>query len=313
LIIPWQVDVPQDRWPFVNWLIIIGIIAASVFQFRSIQEQRAKYREQRAKYREARNLDRSLEDIRKEFLTEEELKEVEKLVDRHIKKCKEKGHEVPEVLRNFIRADFIEHYIFWAKVRPFVLDGWRIEGLLGHMWLHGGIIHLIGNLLFLWIFGNAVCAKIGNFFYLLIYIVVGLLAGIAHLVFQGGPAIGASGAIMGVVGIYLMFFPKNDITCYFVFFAGFSPFIREFTVSSFWMILFWLAFDVYGAIAGSGLVAYFAHLGGSVGGFALAFLMLKTKWIVMEDYEESLLQAWGKRNDPAPELYAPNRGMFPYN
>jgi len=89
----------------------------------------------------------------------------------------------------------------------FVLNGWRITGLLGHMWLHKGIIHLMGNLLFLWLFGNAVCSKIGNVLYAPVYIGLGLITAFSHLLFSGGRAIGASGAINGIVGMYLVFFP----------------------------------------------------------------------------------------------------------
>ena len=85
--------------------------------------------------------------------------------------------------------------------------------------------------------------------------------------FTGGNAIGASGAINGIVGMYLVFFPINEITCYFVFLL-LPRLIKEFSLSSIWMILFWLAFDIWGAMRGGGQVAYFAHLGGFAGGFS---------------------------------------------
>ena len=87
------------------------------------------------------------------------------------------------------------------------------------MFMHGGWMHLIGNMLFLWIFGNAVCAKIGNVRYLPIYLGLGIFAGLTHMIFQGGPVIGASGAINGVVGMFLVFFPENSITCFWIFFG----------------------------------------------------------------------------------------------
>lgn len=66
-------------------------------------------------------------------------------------------------------------------IRSFVLDGWNIHGLFGHMWLHGGLLHLLGNLLFLWLFGNAICSKIGNVFYLPVYIGLGLIAAVCYV------------------------------------------------------------------------------------------------------------------------------------
>ncbi|MBN1505386.1 MAG: rhomboid family intramembrane serine protease [Sedimentisphaerales bacterium] len=175
-----------------------------------------------------------------------------------------------------------------------MLRGWGIKGLFGYMWLHGGLFHLLGNMWFLWIFGNAVCAKVGNVRYLLLYVSLGVAAGVAHLLTSSGSAIGASGAINGVVGMYLVLFPENAITCYW------SPIIiywRQFTVSSMWMILFWLFWDIVGAFflgAGSS-TAYFAHLGGFAAGFGVAFLMCKKGWIAMERYEKSILQMWQER------------------
>jgi membrane associated rhomboid family serine protease len=317
LIIPWQVDVPQERRPFCNWLLIAGIIAGFVFQTISIWEHKAKLPEKIKEFET-----RSLEDTAKELgVSGQQLKEIERSVDakheriekflskkriRSKPKNPKESEEFKEYRDKTVKKILIEKYYVWEQVTPFILDGFNIEGLFGHLWLHGGIIHLLGNLLFLWIFGNAVCAKIGNITFLLFYIMLGILAGIAHSVFQGGPCIGASGAIMGVVGMYLVFFPANDITCYFVFIFFFRPIIREFTLASFWMILFWLAFDIYGASMGSGGVAYFAHLGGFAMGFLLALLMLKTKWITMESYEESLFQVFQKIGKPVEALPGTN-------
>ncbi len=313
MIIPWRVDVPQDRWPISNWLLILGIIAAFVFQTISIREQRAKLPD---KIKEFANY--SVEDVAEELgVDEQQLKEIERSVDETISKVKDTFPQedfATDFKDLMVKQAMLQQYFVWGKVRPFFLDRFQLTGLLGHIWLHGGIIHLLGNLLFLWIFGNAVCAKIGNLAYLPIYLVLGVFAGIAHLVFQGGAVLGASGAIMGIVGIYLVFFPSNDITCYFVFIFFFRPIIREFTLSSYWMILFWLAFDIFGATREGGTVAYFAHLGGFAVGFGLAILMLKMKWVVMEDrYEKSLLRMWKERNEPVPDLYGSHHGIFPYN
>ncbi len=180
----------------------------------------------------------------------------------------------------------------------FMLDGWQLKGLLGHMWLHGGLLHLLGNMWFLWIFGNAVCAKVGNFRYLLLYIVFGVAAAVAHLLTSSVPAIGASGAIFGVIGMFLVLFFENRITCYFFFwFIFFRPIIHAFTISSIWMVLFWVFWNVVGALRpeGGSNVAYTAHLGGFAAGFGVALLMCHKGWITMERYEKSLLQFWQQR------------------
>ena len=183
-----------------------------------------------------------------------------------------------------------------GTIDRFVLHGWSLTGLFGYMWLHGGLFHLIGNLIFLWLFGNAVCSKIGNVLYLPVYIGLGLIAGMSHLIFTGGAVIGASGAINGIVGMYLVFFPENSISCFFLLFI--KPI--TFSVSGYWMILLWFVLDIWGAMKGGQGVAYFAHIGGFAAGFGLAILMLKTKWIVMERDEKSLLELldWEKKKVP---------------
>jgi membrane associated rhomboid family serine protease len=293
LIIPWKVDVPQDRLPFINWLIIAGVIAAFALQIASIINQSVRLRNSFEDYKK-----RSVEEVAEEFgVGEQELKKIEQSIGT--KGGNIHDGQLPTNLKDQrIKERILEEYFIMGKIRPFILNGWTIKGLFGHIWLHGDIIHLLGNMLFLWIFGNAVCAKIGNVRYLPIYLGLGFIAGISHLVFTGGSVLGASGAIYGIVGMYLVFFPENEITCYYAFPSLFTA--KEFCVSSIWMILFWVVFDIWGAMKGGGGVAYFAHLGGFAAGFVLAIVMLKLKLVVMdENYEKSLLQLIAGRKGPA--------------
>jgi membrane associated rhomboid family serine protease len=200
--------------------------------------------------------------------------------------------QIAEIGQYASRRASSEEYAEKSMTMRYALKGWGIKGLLGHMWLHAGLLHLIGNLIFLWLFGNAVCSKIGNFYFLPVYIGLGLAAAISHLLFFDAPAMGASGAINGLVGMYLVFFPENSISCFFCwFFLPQRP--VWFSVRSFWMILLWFAFDILGAIRGGGGVAYLAHIGGFAAGFGLAILMLKTNVIVMESDEKSILELLG--------------------
>lgn len=192
-----------------------------------------------------------------------------------------------------------------------MLNGWGLKGLFGHMWLHGGPFHLLGNMWFLWLFGNAVCAKVGNLRYLLLYVLMGVTAGLAHLLFSDGPAVGASGAINGIVGMYLILFFENEIDMFFLFWFIFL-YVRRFAVSSFWMILFWLSWDIFGAfvLSGDSNVGYFAHLGGFAAGFGIMLAMCRLGWITMESHERSLLDWWHDRaakkdrRDPLEAAYA---------
>jgi len=184
---------------------------------------------------------------------------------------------------------------------PLILNGWRPLGLFAHMWLHGDWLHLIGNMLFLWVFGNAVCAKVGNLVYPVLYVAFGLAAAAGHVIFGGGPALGASGAINGVVGAYLALYPLNNISCLLLLWLRFICF----SVSSYWIILLFLAFDIWGAVRGGAQIAYHAHLGGFAAGLGLIVLALTTRLLRMEITEKSLLQVLGfQKRQPERERLA---------
>ena len=163
--------------------------------------------------------------------------------------------------------------------------------MVGYMLLHAGPFHLAGNMIFLWVFGNAICAKVGNLAYVLIYLGLGVFSAMVHLVFDGMPAVGASGAINGIVGMFLIWYPLNEITCFYWIWVR----VGRFTVSSMWMILLWLAFDILGALIGAGGTAYFAHLGGFVAGAVLAAFLLSSKKVQMTRTERSLFTLFSDR------------------
>ncbi len=189
--------------------------------------------------------------------------------------------------------------VYWYQVNDssimirYWLDGWGIRGLLGSIWLHGDLMHLLGNSLYLWVFGNAVCSKLGNLGYLPTYIGLGVAGGIGHLLFSNAPAVGASGAISGLLGMHLVLFPENSISCVFLWwFLPHRP--AWFSFRSFWFILPWFALNVYGAMYSNARIAYSAHIGGFVAGVGLALLLLKTGDLrVDERYEKSILGLLG--------------------
>jgi membrane associated rhomboid family serine protease len=109
-------------------------------------------------------------------------------------------------------------------VDSMVLQGWSVSGLFGHMLLHGGIWHLVGNMIFLWVFGNAVCAKTGSKWYVPIYLLCGLGAATLYNLFSNDPMLGASGAIYGIIGFYLVLQPVNDIEMFWFFFFRWGKF-----------------------------------------------------------------------------------------
>jgi len=172
-------------------------------------------------------------------------------------------------------------------VGALVLDGWSFPGLLGHVLLHGGLLHLTGNMIFLWVFGNAVCTNTNNGIYLLLFLACTLLAAAVHLVADGSLAIGASGAINGIVGLVLVMYPLNRVSVlWWIVITGGTTTFRAWV-----LILFWFAFDAWGAFTGGGNIAYWAHLGGLAGGVGVGLLALRMGWIELTEFDNrSLLQ-----------------------
>jgi membrane associated rhomboid family serine protease len=143
--------------------------------------------------------------------------------------------------------------------------------LFTSMFLHGGWMHLIGNMWFLWLFGNNVEDSMGHLRFLVFYIVVGLLAGLAHVlsaVDSPVPTVGASGAISGVMGAYLLLYPRVRIRTLFIFII----FFRIIPIPAWAVLIYWFAIQVLSGWAtpvGGGGVAFWAHIGGFIAGVVL--------------------------------------------
>lgn len=252
MFIPYAVDAPFDHRPVVSWLVLLGIILVFVLQLVISEKQAAE--------KSKKVSERPIEEVLKVPASEEEV--TGKQVDK----------------KQTVRG----------PMARFVLDGWGI-GLFTYIWLHGGVakgvVRLIGNLIFLLPFGNAVCSKLGNKLYLLVYLGFGLLAGVIHLIFDGDAAIGACGAISGVVGMYIVLFPENSINCFFL-----LPRPMAASISGYWVVLLWFIFDLLEVGTGGQSTTYCAHILCVGAGVGLAVLMLKKKWLVMERGEKSILQ-----------------------
>ena len=174
-----------------------------------------------------------------------------------------------------------------GRTETFELTDWSVRGLFGYMWLHDGYLHIIGNLIFLWVFGNAVCSKVGSILYIPLYIATGLLAAVLHLVFDGRTAVGASGAIFGMIGTYLVLYPFNSIKC----FVWFIAYVRRFSIAGIWIILLWVVLNVLAAVTKYTAAAYFAHIGGFAAGVILAIVLLKTKLVIRDSMDDSIVRS----------------------
>lgn len=148
--------------------------------------------------------------------------------------------------------------------------------LLSSLFLHGGLMHLAGNMLFLWIFGDNVEYRLGSWRYLLAYLGTGVIATLFFAMFVPGsqvPLIGASGAISGVLGCYFLWFPRNKVRCFLFFFPFLMTSIylsARLVLGAYLLIDNLLPFLLVGS-SGSG-VAHGAHIGGFLGGLTLAWM-----------------------------------------
>lgn len=140
------------------------------------------------------------------------------------------------------------------------------------MFLHMGFLHIAGNMLFLWIFGDNVEDYFGHFTYLLFYLLCGIGSDFFHILFNfhsSIPALGASGAISGVMGAYIILYPRARVLTLVIIF--FLP-IPAFVILGYWFLLQFVAGVTTIGVAATGGVAVWAHIGGFLLGMLITFL-----------------------------------------
>lgn len=172
----------------------------------------------------------------------------------------------PALTRQFVHT--------YGAIPSEILAGEDYSSLFTNMFLHGGILHLLFNMLFLWIFGDNIEAVVGNSKFLLFYIVGGVFASLVHVYLNPSsriPSIGASGAIAAVMGAYIVMFPQSKIKMFFFFKFIYIPALI--------FLGFWIAQQLYSGLsdigpeaAQQGGTAWWAHIGGFVFGVAAGFL-----------------------------------------
>ncbi len=201
-----------------------------------------------------------------------------------------------------------EHLVLGLGLIPATLVGdlrlnpeWRLVApaatLVTYMFLHGGWLHLAGNMLFLWVFGDNIEDAMGHRRFAAFFLVGGVVAGLAQAVVEPGgrvPIIGASGAIAAVLGAYLVLHPRAKILVPIVIFPVYLPAVLP--------LLFWIAFQVFAAMTGgAGNVAWWAHIGGFVAG-AILIVPLRHNSIPLFGVSKlpgglRLRKAWRRRAD----------------
>jgi membrane associated rhomboid family serine protease len=177
-------------------------------------------------------------------------------------------------------ADLQLFFVRWGLIPAEVANGEDLHTLVTDLFLHGGWLHIFGNMLFLWIFGDNVEDTMGHVKYFIFYILCGIAGNLGQVIIDPNsqiPLIGASGAISGVLGAYLVMFPFGKIKTLFL--IGWIPIIL--LVPAWLQIGLWVALQFFNGIltiggrtaeTGGGGVAYFAHVGGFLAGLTLVWI-----------------------------------------
>lgn len=152
--------------------------------------------------------------------------------------------------------------------------------LLTYQFLHADLMHLLGNMLFLWVFGPPVEDRLRRVGFLGFYLVGGVAAGLAHNVFSDAPVLGASGSISAVTGAFLVLFPLTRVRVLLLLII-----IGVFSFPAWWFIAFAIAKDLFFSSLGRGGVAYAAHLGGYAFGAAVPMVLLWRRVLAREPYD----------------------------
>ena len=232
------------------------------------------------------------------------------------------------------RIPWVNYFLIAANVAAFVLSyRWMTGQTLGpvehllldpgqprlyqfftSIFLHGGVMHIVGNMLFLWVFGNAVNDRLGHVGYLAFYLAGGVLAGIGYILLGGqGPVLGASGAISAVTGAYLVLLPRARVTLLLWYF-----FVTTIEVSSLYFLAFqfvfnlWLSLDArFGGAASGGGVAYAAHSSGYAFGIAVTAVLLAVRLLPRDPLDLlNLLRAARRRSQYRRMVHT---GYDPFN
>jgi membrane associated rhomboid family serine protease len=196
----------------------------------------------------------------------------------------------PYVTYSLIALNVIMFFIELSGGEAFIMD-WafipsrflsnpagEFSTIFSSMFMHAGWAHLFGNMLYLWIFGDNVEDRLGKVKYILFYLFCGIVATFAQMIFNPGsniPNVGASGAIAGVLGSYIVLFPNTKVNV--IVGRGMTQ-MSALIVIGFWFVLQFLSsFSTLASTEDTGGVAYFAHIGGFLAGLGVTYLIKGTE------------------------------------
>ena len=245
-MIPYKADVPMQRWPLANWVIIGLTVVVSLVAYYGVPGETAM---QFAVWRPD--------------------------LAAHIDSLNAQAG------RTVIDAEEIEGY------------GFHSYQLVTGSLLHDGLLHLFGNMVFLFVFGNAVNAKIGHPAYVGLYVAFAIITSAAWCILPGDGMLelGASGAVMGIAGMFMVLYPLNEISVFTMF--VYRPIV--FHWSAVWVLLIYFAGDVLGFLSGGDGVARISHLAGTVSGAGLTGALVFLGQIRPGPGEKTLLEVLGMK------------------
>lgn len=208
----------------------------------------------------------------------------------------------------FILTDGLDLTFAHAALPPLHAGVPALHEYLTYQFRHGDIMHLLGNMFFLWIFGNAVCDRMGSLYYVIFYITAGVFAGIAFAATNTGDLVGASGAIAAVTTAFLAFYPRVHVTLLLWFFIVTTLQLPAMTVILVKIIL-WdniIAPSLERGVQSN--VAYSAHLGGYAFGFAVAMFLLSIRALPRNQFDlPAIVRRWRRRGAAAEVSFEPSR------
>lgn len=254
MIIPLKVDVPMSRMPFVNYALI-GVI--TIFSMAALNDEDTFMRYSGVGGVRIGGIDPD---------------QIEDLTPKQIERMVDSGQ---------LRVEPT------VSTTEFPLPVLAVTSTF----LHADWLHLIGNMLFLWIFGNAINYKLGHPLFLGLYLLCGFAGSMAHYLFDGGPVVGASGAINGMMGAFLVFFPLNNVKVFYWIWMK----VGTFDMAGIWFMILFVGWDVLWLVSGAETsTALWGHVGGFAVGFGIALILLLTGAVKPSSDERSLLYMLGR-------------------
>lgn len=171
----------------------------------------------------------------------------------------------------------------------------RLYQFITYQFLHANLMHIAGNMVFLYVFGNNLNEKLGHVGYLAFYLAGGVLAGCGQIMTSPNPTLGASGSISAVTGLFFVLLPRTHIRIFIWYFV----YMNVIEIPSMWFIAFCFAKDLAEPFfMGDSSVAHFAHLSGTIAGFLVGLLLLLTHLVQRDHYDlGAMITRWKRRRE----------------